>query len=764
MSKRRSSDLAPQFHSHTIVGGPHPHRYALMLFYSVAAPFSAGRTAASTLVPICRCPSNSNLLTQLARVIISLPCCPETFTSGGDHGAVSIESAKMFAYLVASATPSFQPLFPKYSRLQSPHAKFYPLMAETSSKPSESSTDTSEESPAATSSALPAAFAKPPNPPKRLSSGPESSNDPSPRPGKRPRPNPPPLTAAAALHGKQRADNNSQIPSTKTSVNPAKQALSALSGSDHGATSPIPDAALAPATAISEPLSVVAQNLQETPNDVPSDAPAQTSPASLSSVGTLEGTVAFSGLESTTVDSPQSIGEVSQEPEASPDKGNQEGLAAEEGPKAFSYPGPTLEAPTQPSRGMSLPGPESRNPERPSSNKKHRCPYCATEFTRHHNLKSHLLTHSHEKPYVCQTCQLRFRRLHDLKRHTKLHTGERPHICPKCGRKFARGDALARHNKGPGGCAGRRSSTGSFGADDDYDGANDESMDSLVYGEPETMDEDEASGSGRQSVPSIRRQAPAVNVSGQGAEQGSFQARQPSTYPPIQGRPPGGLVGGLFPPPAGPAGSGSSTSKLSPTSTTTYPSAPGISANLHPAGTVGPIFPPGSMTESPKPLSPGAAPGSHTEGGLYRNRSPSMTSQFQQQPYGRGSGRRSPPVVSMGSSLSTTGQLPPPHPSGLNPPDARYTLASQGPAHPPTGPTGPPTHVSGGAMSSQSNSLSSHGHSAKGSGESTAATFGPREDRLWAYVRSLEDRINGLQGEVVSLKEQLAAATQSNPR
>ena len=102
------------------------------------------------------------------------------------------------------------------------------------------------------------------------------------------------------------------------------------------------------------------------------------------------------------------------------------------------------------------------------SNKRHKCPYCSAEFTRHHSLKSHLLTHSQEKPYVCQTCDARYRRLNDLRRHTKLHTtGERPHpTCDKCGRRFARGDGLARHTHGPGGCAARRSSVG--GEDDPF--------------------------------------------------------------------------------------------------------------------------------------------------------------------------------------------------------------------------------------------------------------------------------------------------------
>ncbi|KAK9363882.1 hypothetical protein V1504DRAFT_444866 [Lipomyces starkeyi] len=102
---------------------------------------------------------------------------------------------------------------------------------------------------------------------------------------------------------------------------------------------------------------------------------------------------------------------------------------------------------------------------------KHTCPHCSQSFTRHHNLKSHLLTHSHEKPFTCTTCNSKFRRLHDLKRHSKLHTGEKPYVCSKCGRKFARGDALARHGKGANGCAGRADGDNSDEDEEDEDQA-----------------------------------------------------------------------------------------------------------------------------------------------------------------------------------------------------------------------------------------------------------------------------------------------------
>jgi DNA-directed RNA polymerase subunit RPC12/RpoP len=579
------------------------------------------------------------------------------------------------------------------------------------------------------------------------------------RPGKRQRLQSPHMTAAAALaEEQQKTSRSTPPPTTGTSPNPTQQALSALMGANQHATSKAEsryDAPSDPSNTVSGPLAVVAENIQKPTAGVANssgtgDNHALTSPASLSSVGTIGTLEGVSGM-TTTVGGPLPIEETVRQVVNAAEAGSTSpsDLAAKAG--ALSYPNPFLQPamPESGRRGMSLPHSGTRQGTKSPSSKKHRCPYCATEFTRHHNLKSHLLTHSQEKPYVCSTCSSRFRRLHDLKRHTKLHTGERPHICPKCGRKFARGDALARHNKGPGGCAGRRASMGSFGGDEDGEG--DDSMEGVMYEEPPNMDDEE--GNERRPTPSIRRQAPSGDDTLDDSEHAS---RMPSTYPPIQGRPPGGIVGSYFAPRPGynqPA-PGASTA---PAAAVPVPFAPisGPSTSSRPS-IAGSVFAQNPMTESPKPLSPGQAQrvGSVADSG--RNRSPSTT--FYPQPHPRSTGS--------GSSLSLppgAPQLPPPH--TLNPPDARYTLPSQGgPAHPPTQPSGPPTHMSGsGPLSSHSNSLSSHGQSGHGSAEAANPMFA-HPDRLWAYVTNLEQRINTMQEEINSLKHQLANATQQQPQ
>ncbi|OBZ86818.1 Transcriptional regulator CRZ1 [Choanephora cucurbitarum] len=92
-------------------------------------------------------------------------------------------------------------------------------------------------------------------------------------------------------------------------------------------------------------------------------------------------------------------------------------------------------------------------PAVPTEAKPYPCPECHQTFSRPHNLKSHLTTHSSERPFQCDVCNHHFRRHHDLKRHQKLHTGERPYVCKDCFRSFARLDALNRHRRAEGGTA-----------------------------------------------------------------------------------------------------------------------------------------------------------------------------------------------------------------------------------------------------------------------------------------------------------------------
>ncbi|KAJ3068097.1 hypothetical protein HDU98_008723 [Podochytrium sp. JEL0797] len=56
-------------------------------------------------------------------------------------------------------------------------------------------------------------------------------------------------------------------------------------------------------------------------------------------------------------------------------------------------------------------------------------PGCNKTFDRAQKLKSHVVTHTAERPFICGYCNLGFQRNHDLTRHMRLHTNEKPHKC-----------------------------------------------------------------------------------------------------------------------------------------------------------------------------------------------------------------------------------------------------------------------------------------------------------------------------------------------
>ncbi|XP_071827431.1 uncharacterized protein [Apostichopus japonicus] len=80
-----------------------------------------------------------------------------------------------------------------------------------------------------------------------------------------------------------------------------------------------------------------------------------------------------------------------------------------------------------------------------SGERPYRCSLCNKTFSQTANLTAHMRTHSGEKPFRCFICHRDFSQSSSVTTHMRTHSGERPYRCGFCRKAFADSSTLTKH-------------------------------------------------------------------------------------------------------------------------------------------------------------------------------------------------------------------------------------------------------------------------------------------------------------------------------